>query len=325
MVLITGASGYIGSKLATTISSQGIRVHALVRSNRGNQWLKHPNISIFKGDILQKETVTAAAKGCRQVYHVAARVGAWAKDPREFYDVNVEGTRNVLDAALDAGVEKLVFTSTSGVLGPSNNEPINEQHKRTIDFSIDYDHSKKLAEDLVLSYAEKGLNSVIVQPSKVYGPGHTSHSLAMNAIIKTFLSKKLTFIPSPGSYQVCFAFVDDVVTGHILAMNRGVPNEKYILGGINISYFDFFNSIRAKAKTNARIIKVSKPVVRFMAHLQELRHKLTGASVRFPVKSVDHAFSNYTFSSEKAVQELGYTITPIDEAIIQTIQFLKDR
>lgn len=323
-VLVTGASGYIGNKLAHRLADQGKQVHALIRSGDVKKLFRHPNITAFIGDACREDSIAKAIDGCSQVYHVAAKVGAWAKNPSVFYDVNVEGTRKVLDAALRAGVERCVFTSTSGVFGPADKMPITENDTRKIPFQIDYDRSKKLAEEVVLSYADKGISPVIVSPSKVYGPGKTSHSLTANAIIETFLRKKITFIPYPGTYKVCFAYVDDVVNGHILAMEKGRAGETYILGGINISYFDFFDQIRRLSECKGRIITLRRGFVKILAHLQQFNHNLTGADIRFPVKSVDHAFSNYTFSSQKAVDELGYQITPLDEALIQTIQFLKN-
>src|SRR4029079_19367319 len=208
---------------------------------------------------------------------------------------------------------------------PTDKLPITERDVRKIPFQIDYDRSKKMAEDVVLRYAGKGISAVIVSPSRVYGPGRTSSHLAANAIIDTFLRKRVTFIPYPGTYKVCFAFVDDVVDGHILAMEKGRAGETYILGGINISYFDFFDQIRRLSKCQGRIITLRKGFVKLLAYVQQVNHKLTGVAVRFPVNSVDHAFSDYTYSSQKAIDELGYRITPLDEALIQTIQFLTNR
>src|SRR3954470_17804110 len=120
-VLVTGASGYLGNKLAHILAVKGMDVHALVRSHTADSLLPHPRIRIFRGNLMQKESLIAAMTGCKEVYHTAAKVGVWAKDPSEFYGVNIEGTRNVLDAAIACKVEKTVVTSSCGVIGPSLN------------------------------------------------------------------------------------------------------------------------------------------------------------------------------------------------------------
>ncbi len=322
-ILVTGASGYIGNNLAHKLARMGNRVHALVRSHSARGSLQHPNITIFKGDILEKAELLEAMKGCQQVYHTAARVGIWAKDPAVFYEVNVAGTRNVLNAILETGVARSVFTSTCGVIGPSLNEPMTERDPRIKGFAIDYDLSKKMGEDMIIQYAREGMDAVIVSPSKVYGPGNISHSLTANAVIEKFLKKQIAFIPLPGTYKVCFAFVDDIVNGHLLAMEKGTPGEKYILGGINISYREFFERIRSIAHCKGHIIQLPKNVIKGWQLLQQLNYKITGSHPRFTKRSIDHIFSNYTFSSEKASRELGYRITPLEEALNKTIHFLK--
>ncbi|MES1216958.1 MAG: NAD-dependent epimerase/dehydratase family protein [Bacteroidota bacterium] len=322
-ILVTGASGYVGNNLAHALADMGNEVHALVRSASAKELLQHKNITIFKGDILEKESLLVAMKGCRQVYHTAAMVGVWAKDPSVYYSVNVEGTRNVLDAALQNVVEKLVFTSTCGVIGPSLKEPMRENDPRIAGFIVDYELSKKMGEDLVFQYAKEGMNAVIVSPSKVYGPGNVSHSLTANAVIEKFLKKGIAFIPSPGTYKACFAYIDDIVNGHLLAMEKGRAGEKYILGGVNISYHEFFDRIRTISSCKGRIIHLPRKVVKSWAFLQLLNYKITGSHPRFTLKAVETVFSNYTFSSEKASKELGYSITSLEEAIKKTIHHLK--
>jgi nucleoside-diphosphate-sugar epimerase len=324
-ILITGASGYLGNKLAHTVANRGHEVHALVRNDAAKDLLRHSRIKIFKGDVLNKQSVSDAMKGCAQVFHTAAKVGAWADDRSVFYAVNVEGTRNVLDEALNTGVDKIVCTSSCGVIGPTLHGPLNEDAERTSDFDIDYDLSKKRAEDLIMQYVNLGLNVSIVSPSKVYGPGNISHSLTANAIIESFLKKNIALIPSPGNYEVCFAYIDDIIYGHVLAMEKAKRGEKYILGGINISYFEFFDHIRAIANSRGKIIRVPKKIIQAWAYLQEMNHKLWNSPVRFTVKSVNHLFSNYTFSSDKAIKQLGYSITPLDKALTTTIHFLKNK
>lgn len=322
-ILVTGASGYVGNNLSHALAGMGNEVRALVRSDSAKEILQHPNITICKGNILDKESLLVAMKGCCQVYHTAAMVGVWAKDPSAYYAVNVEGTRNVLDAALQTGVEKSVFTSTCGVIGPSLNEPMSEKDPRITGFGIDYELSKKIGEDLVFQYAKEGMESVIVSPAKIYGPGNVSHSLTSNAVIEKFLKKRIVFIPSPGTYMACFAFIDDIVKGHLLAMEKGKRGEKYILGGINISYQDFFDQVRTLSSGKGHIVKLSKNIIKGWALLQFLNYKISGSCPRFTLKAIETVFSNYTFSSEKATRELGYSITPLEEALKKTIHHLK--
>ena len=135
-ILVTGAGGYIGNKLAPRLANQVQQVHALVRQKATCETLAHPNITLFKGDILQRHGLRAAMQGCPQVYHTVAKVGAWARNPAEFYEVSVAGTRQVLSAALDCGVERTVITSTCGMLGPAHSQPVTENDARTTAFAI---------------------------------------------------------------------------------------------------------------------------------------------------------------------------------------------
>lgn len=323
-IFVTGATGYLGNKLVHALADRSNVVHALVR-NSDDVSLTHANIKLFKGDIRDSRSINRAMKGCTQVYHAAAHVRLWEKDPAVIYDVNVTGTENILKACIQNQVDKMVFTSTCGVIGPSDNTPSNENKKRSVDFKIDYDITKKSAEDLVVAYSKKGLQALIVSPSKIYGPGNVSHSLTANAIIEKFLTKKIALVPLPGTYQVCFAYLDDVVQGHILAMEKGRSGEKYILGGINISYLDFFSKIRELSGCKGKIYEIPKSIIKAWASLQELNQKITNRPIRFTSKSVDHLFSNYTFTSDKAIAELGYNVTPLDIALKNTVQFLNKK
>ena len=320
-IFITGATGYIGNLLALKLADAGHCIHVLIRNKNSASLLKHDNIKIFFGDITDKETIRNSIRDCEQVYHVAGHVKTGIKNPSVIFRINVEGTANVLEAALDAGVKKLVFTSTCGVIGPALKEPMTEKDPRMTSYTLDYELSKKMAEDLVRQYITKGLDSVIVSPSKVYGPGKTSHSLTYNAIIEKFLHKGFVLIPYPGNNQGCFGYIDDVVNGHILAMEKGKTGEKYILGGYNISYKNFFLRVK-NICGSGRIIKVPKIIIKGWAHWQWLLYKIFNKEPLFTTGVINHFYRSYIFSSEKAICELGYTITPFDEAIHKTIHYL---
>lgn len=324
-IFITGATGYVGHELALKLARKGDCVHVLVRDTLSPHVPKHENIRVFKGDITDRPTIIRALKECERVYHTAAVVKLWAKDPSLFYMINVEGTRNILAEALEQGVKKLVFTSSCGVLGPSINIPMSETDPRNTGIDNDYELSKLLAENLVKEYHNKhGLFTVVVSPSKVYGPGIETHPISVNTVIRNFLKGQITFIPKPASLLANYCFIDNVVDGHMLAMEKGIAGEKYILGGENISYAELFKMLRSASGSKAPVIPISPFVVKCIAALQWFQCKVSGKEPFVTAKGVHHIFCNKTFSSNKAIRELGYHPTPLRTGIQQTIRFFKN-
>jgi nucleoside-diphosphate-sugar epimerase len=321
-ILVTGATGYVGHNLALTLAGQGNDVHILVRSLQSAFIPQHPNIHVFAGDITKKETIIIAMQGCEKVFHTAALVQYYASDPSIFYDINVEGTRNVLDTALQLGVQKFVFTSTCGVIGPSLHEPMTETDPRIIGFDSDYDISKFLAEKLVVEYSKKGMFAVIVSASKVFGPGIETHPISVNSTIKRVIEGKLSFCPGNPHFISNYVFIDDLVRGHMLAMEKGTSGEKYILGGENLSYAEFFQIIRDFSGVGGILFPVPENMAKLYGFWHVLQSKLLGKEAAFSAKSVKHIYCNKSFSSLKAIKELGYSITPFAMALRSTIQFL---
>lgn len=322
-ILITGATGYVGHQLALRLANLGNCVHIIVRDILSPNIPRHDNIIVFKGDITDRSSIRVAMNGCAEVYHTAAIVKIFAKNPSEFYKVNVDGTNNLLAEALQSGVKKFVFTSSCGVLGKSVLEPRCENDPRISSFDNDYEFTKFLAENLVKEYVHKGLFTVIVSLSKVYGPGIETHPISVNRVINNFIKGKLTFIPKPGNLATNYCFIDDVVEGHILAMAKGIGGEKYILGGENISYLNLFQTIRSLSGTKAKLIQAPKFLTQIWTVLQWIQYKITWKEPFATLKAVPHIFCNKTFSSGKAIRQLGYQPTPMKEALLQTIQFLK--
>ncbi len=322
-ILVTGATGYVGHQLALKLAAAGNQVHLLVRNSRSPNVPRHKNIHVFTGDITQRQSILAAMRSCEQVYHTAALVKIFAKNNSDFYKVNVDGTNNLLDLSLELGVKKFVFTSTCGVLGSSVLEPKCENDPRTTGFENEYDFTKFLAENLVKAYSHKGLFAIIVSLSKVYGPGIETHPISVNQVINKFINGNTTLIPKPGNLETNYCFINDVVEGHILAMAKGIGGEKYILGGENISYVDLFQTVRSLTGSKARLIQTPKQLVQLWALLQWLQFKINHKEPFVTTKSIKAIFCNKTFTSEKAIRQLGYRPTPLREGLQQTIQFLK--
>lgn len=325
-ILITGATGQIGHKLALTLAERNNEIHILVRNPNSFNIPKHKNIRVFQGDITDIPSISAAIKGCTQVYHVAALAKIFHTDSTQFHKINVEGTHNLLQKALEFGVEKFLFTSSCSVIGPSNGKTLTENDSRIIPFFCDYDITKHKAENLVKEYTSKGLHAVIVSPSKVYGYSCIeTKDISTNKMIDNFLNGKLTFIPKPSHLISNYCFIDDVVEGHILALNKGKSGENYILGGENISYKDFFNTVKNISETKTKLIEVPEIFAKFFSLFQWIQFYTIGKEPFVTNKSIKQIFCNKIFCSDKAITHLGYKITPISEGLQHTIHSLKNQ
>ena len=322
-IFITGGTGYIGSLLARKLAERHHTIHALVRNPAAvSHHLIHPAIKLFAGDVGDVESIRTAMRGCQRAFHLAAYARMWARPSDIFFRINVDGTRNVLDAALMENISKLVHTSSTAVFGTSLSCPMSEDDPRTIGFSNDYDLSKCMAEKLVRDYADRGLAALIVNPSRVYGPGNETFSNPFTRIFKRIIDGKIVAVPRCPHVVSNYSYIHDVVRGHVLAMERGRPGQRYILGGENVSYRRFFEIVRQFLPT--RLITIPKPLLKTAGACQLLRHYLTGSTPMFTPSTVNRYYSNTAFSSQKAIDELQYAITPFAEGIRETIEHLKD-
>lgn len=321
-IMITGASGYIGNKLVHALANKGHLVHAFIRSKASEKTLLHQNIRVFYGDFLDPASISMAMHGCEQVYHAGGMVRLWANDPSLFYDHNVIGTENILNAAVANGVKKLVYTSSCGVWASSIVHPLTETDPRTNAFNNDYDLSKFLAEKLVREYCHKGLFTVIVNPPRVYGPGLARHSSAVNRFFSLLQKNKIAFIPDNQNVESNYAFIDDVVNGHMLAMEKGLGGERYILGGENASYERLIHLAQRFGQFRNILIRLPKSLAKAFSWIELLRSRLTAHEPMMVPSVVDRMFVSKTLDSSKAIKQLGYTITPLEKGIDITIHFL---
>jgi nucleoside-diphosphate-sugar epimerase len=323
-IFITGSTGYIGANLALKLANAGHTVHALVRSPENAVQLDHPNITLFKGDILDKASINKAIHSCEVVFHLAAYARVWAQAPATYFEINVDGTKNIMKAALENGVRKMVYTSTAGVIGPSYEQPSTEDTTRIVDFFNEYESSKIISENWALYYQKQGLDIVTVYPPRVYGPGVMSESNAVSKLIDQYISGKWRLMPGDGMRTGCYAYIDDVTDGHIKALEKGRPGERYILGGENVDYHQLFGLIRKHAGVRQRLYNVPMPLMLAFGQVQLLKHRITGKPPLLTPSWVKKYLYDWSLSSDKAIKELGYTITPLDEGIRQTVEWLKN-
>jgi len=321
-VLVTGATGFIGFHVARFLTEKGIQVRALVRGQSDVSSLKALDIEPVNGDIRDFESVCRALGGCRQLYHLAADYRLWVPDPATMYSINVEGTRNCMEAALKLGVEKVIYTSSVGVLAASSNGKVsNEESRATINEMVGhYKRSKFIAEDVVHSFIAKGVPAVIVYPSTPIGPQDTKPTPTGKTIVD-FLNGRIPAFLDTG---LNFVDVGDVAAGHWLASERGETGQSYILGNRNITLREFFESLAQI--TGSRPPKVRLPYlpVLFAACIDEtISTLLTHKHPRIPLSGVRMARKYMYFDASRAVRELHMPQSPVERAMEQAIEWFK--
>lgn len=322
-VLVTGATGYVGQRLAFRLAEDGITVHALCRSPDKAKALAHERIRIFYGDVGNSESLRRAAEGCRQAYHAAALVSVWAKDPDDYRRINVGGTLNVLAAAASEGVERVVITSTAGVFGPSHGGLVDEATPRRVPFFNAYESSKAEMHAAILGKTDEGLQAVIVCPTRVFGPGPLVEGNAVTRMVQRYIEGRWRALPGDGRRSGNYVFVEDVVGGHLAAMAKGRPGESYILGGDNATYRDFFAELAAVSGRGQRLHPVPIGALMAYAWTEQKRADWFGRKPLITpswVRRYNHDWAN---SSAKAAAELEYRPRPLKDGLALTVDWLR--
>ncbi len=321
--LVTGATGFIGFHVARLLAKQGFSVKALVREGSDAYGLKTLGIEPIIGDVRDPHSVRRALEGCRQLYHLAADYRLWVKDPKTMYDINVKGTENVMEAALIAGTERVVYTSTVGVLAAcSNGKPSNEETPVSIkDMVGDYKKSKFIAETAVYGFIGKGLPVVIVNPTTPIGDMDRKPT-PTGKIIVDFLNGKFPAYLDTG---LNFVDVDDVAAGHILAARYGKIGQRYILGNRNISLREFFECLAGITGRKPPRVRLPYFPVLLAAYVDESLSGITGRHPTIPLTGVKMARKFMYFDCSKAVRELNMPQTPVEGAMEKAINWFRDQ
>lgn len=322
---LTGANGFIGIRLAEKLSADGHNVRCLVRSQEKFRSLVHlANATAVTGDLEDLAVLKEGLAGCDTVFHLAAYAKPWSKDKSLPHRINVTGTENMLKASLAAGVKRFVFTSSAAVIGPSPGlEPIDEDFLRTVPFFNEYEETKAEAEELVRSYNRNGLETIIVNPTRVYGPGELSESNSVTKMIKLYSLGKWHIIPGDGKCIGNYVLVDDVVNGHILAALRGSPGQRYGLGGDNLTFDQFFEILTEMTGKRSWLIHLPVRIMIAAAKVMEWQALVTGIPPLITAPWVKKYLNHWSLSSRKAMNELGYTHTTFREGAMLTVEWLK--
>jgi dihydroflavonol-4-reductase len=314
--LVTGASGFVGWHVARMLLEEGHQVRALVRASSVIPELAVERVT---GDLRDAESLARAAAGCGTVFHVAADYRLWSKNPDDLYASNVEGTRNMLKAARDAGVERFVYTSTVGCIGIPRDGGIGDENQPVslADMGGTYKRSKFMAEQVALEFAASGFPVVIVNPTAPMGD-HDFKPTPTGQIVRDFLNGDMPAYIDTGLNVV---HVDDVARGHLLACERGRPGERYILGSENLTLGQILGELAAI--TGRKATKIQIPYfVAYAAGLVTtgLAH-VTGVPPRAPLEAVRMAKKKMWVTHRKAASELGYSPRPAREALVDAVKW----
>jgi dihydroflavonol-4-reductase len=323
LVLVTGASGFVGSAVTRALVDRGFAVRALVRSSSPRTNLSLPRLDVVEGDMRDGASVTRAAQGARYVFHVAADYRLWAPDPEEIVRNNIAGTRAVMEAALGVGAERVVYTSSVATLRlQGGDEPADETAPLSENEAIGaYKRSKVAAERLVeRMVAERGLPAVIVNPSTPIGPRDVRPTPTGRIIVEAASGRMPAFVDT----GLNLVHVDDVATGHLAALERGRIGERYILGGNDVTLADMLAVIARLVGRKPPTVRLPRAAIYPFAYASEVVARFTGREPFATVDGLRMAKHRMFFSSDKARRELGYTARPYEEAIADAVQWFRD-
>lgn len=326
-IFVTGGTGFIGTKLVNALVAKGHTVRCLSRSTSNREGLTHERISFIPGSLFDKDSLRRGMEGCTQVYHLAAYAKNWAKDPQEFFRQNVDGMQNVFDAAKASGIRRIVFTSTIVTMGPSRPGEVRDESMPRITprTFTEYEESKVVAEGKALEQAKAGLPVVIVNPTRVYGPGKMTEGNSVSIMIDMYDRWKMPVLLNGGKDVGNYVFVDDLVRGFILAMERGRVGERYILGGENASLKRFFELVKEVTGRPRPQFTLPPALAYAFSWTEKKKAEWLGLYPQITPGWVETFLLDWAYHCAKAERELGYQIKPLKEGIRMTWEWLLEQ
>jgi dihydroflavonol-4-reductase len=321
--LVTGATGFVGAAVARALAGAGWQVRVLVREGSDRSNLRQLPLEIAVGDLTVAASLDAALAECAALFHVAADYRLGARDSAQLYRTNVEGTRNLLNAARRAGVEKIVYTSSVATMGlPADGSAGDENTPVALSNMIGhYKRSKYLAEQLVLESARAGTPVVIVNPSTPVGPGDVKPTPTGQLVRDAAAGRMPAYVDT----GLNIVHVDDVAAGHLLAFQRGQVGERYILGGEDMTLREILTHIAGIVGRRPPRVRLPYAAVLPIAYLAEAYAKVSGRSGRVTLEGVRMSRKRMFFSSAKAVRELGYRWRPPIQAFEDAVRWFRER
>ena len=323
LALVTGGSGFIGSAVVRCLVGAGISVRAMIRPTSPRANLAGLKIDSVLGDLRDRDSLKLALRDVRYLFHVAADYRLWVRDPEEMIKTNVQGTRNIMQASLDAGVERVVYTSSVATFGfRSDGKPGDESLSLKPEDAIGtYKRSKILAEQLVLSLIEKqGLPAVIVNPTTPVGPRDIRPTPTGRIILETARGRMPGYVET----GLNLVHVDDVAMGHLQAIQRGKKGERYILGGQNVELRQMIEEVARLAGRPAGFkMRIPKWPLYPIAFASEAAARFSKREPFLTRDGLRMASHHMFFTSQKANRELGYSARPYHQALADAVSWFQ--
>ena len=318
LILVTGATGFVGAAVARNLAEKGAKLRLLVRPGSNRRNLRGLEAELVEGDLDAPDSLVPAVSGCRYLFHVAADYRLWVPDAAAMRRTNIDGSVALLRAAAAAGVERSVYTSSVAALGLNEDgRPADEATPVVPSHLIGaYKRSKYDAEQAVRELA-KDQDIVIVNPSTPVGPGDVKPTPTGQMVLDAANGRMPAFVDT----GLNIVHVDDVAEGHILALERGWTGEAYILGGENLMLGAFFGAVARQAGRRAPTVKLPIAPLMPLAWIMERIAGVTGKTPRMTTEMLKMAHKKMFFDSGKAIRELGYVPRPAEAAIADALAF----
>ncbi len=320
---VTGATGFIGANLTRRLLRDGHAVSVLLRNPSSAYRPLFKNCRVITGDLMNTSGLRIGMESCDVVFHLAAYTSPVSIDPSLPYRVNVTGSLNILKAAEERGVRKMIMCSTAGTLGYSpSGEILDESSARYGIPGTEYEITKAKAEEELLAGQTGRTAVVIVKPTRVYGPGKLTQANSMTRIMDLYGKGLWRIMPGDGYAMGNYVFIGDVVEGLVLAAEKGREGETYILGGENLSYTELFSTLGELYGKTRKLIRINRNSLKIIIRVAGIR-PINRTPAIISDSWIEKYLRNYVISSNKAVSELGYVITPFREGALITISWLK--
>lgn len=321
--LVTGANGFVGSAVVRCLLTAGHEVRAMVRPGSNRRNLDSLPVDVTEGDLLDAASLKSAVSGCDNLFHVAADYRLWIPDPNVMYDTNVKGTESLVLAAAEAGIKRIIYTSSVATLGLNKDgTPANEETPSSLEsMTGHYKRSKFLAEQAVKKLVDDHqIPLVIVNPSTPIGPRDIRPTPTGRIVLDTLCGR----MPAYSDVGLNVVHVDDVAQGHLLAFEHGIPGERYILGGENMTLLQILQIIDNITGKKTRRLYLPLKLILPVAWMMEKIAMITDIEPRATVDSIRMAKTRMFFSSDKSIRELGYQFRPATEAIRDAVIWFQE-